>query len=142
MGGNQRQRLLAILATLLTTSCVRNGYPSQMYTCALDGSDQQAPVNLGVRFETGQAVLSGDDRIYFGAIGVCPIDSRVEATRDQIYFDTDACGTPQYPSQNQWIGRFNRITKRLILVSVNRADHSVTSQWPLTCTKASWDPST
>jgi len=142
VGQLQRHRLLTLAGLLLATGCVRNGYPSQMYSCTVDGTDQQAPINLGVRFESGQAVLSGDDRIYFGGIGVCPIDSRHDASRDQIYFDTDACDTPQYPSTDQWVGRFNRITKHLNLVRTSRTDRTNSTQWNLSCTKASWDPST
>jgi hypothetical protein len=140
--GRFRSIMVGMTGIVLMQGCVRNGYPSQMYSCTMDATDQTPGSTIGLRFEYGQANLSGDDSIYFGAINVCPIDSRQEATRDQIYFDTQTCGSPQPPTTIHWIGQFNRITKHLILTSISTDKPTERTPRQYICTKASWDPST
>ena len=130
------------MMALLLEGCVRNGYPTQMYACSMDATDTMPSSTIGLRFEYGQVYISGDDHVYYGGIGVCPIDSRPEASRDQIFFDTELCGHPQYNSSSRWNGRFNRLTKHLELSSIHPTDQAKNSHRLYVCSKASWDPTT
>lgn len=135
-------RLLSIVLSGLLSACIRNGYPSQTYTCTAEANGDVASSTIGVRFEHGKAYLSGDEHVYFGGIPVCPQDSRYEATRDQIYLDTKLCGTADYQTTYRWLGKFNRLTKQFELLALDKLTEQPIHRWNYSCSKVGLDPTT